>query len=191
VLPQTLRDDASLLARNDLLPFLRKRRLAVLATVTPAGEPEPAVVGVGFGGHLDIFFDALANAREVHNLRKNPNSASVAGWGEEITVRLGGIAKEPAGAERGRMKEAYFTIYLDGRERQKGRASLALACARSGPVTAISTPQGKIAEFTSDELRVSRFSLGTDRLLTPASLLRQSLSFQIKGAKRFEIPVPY
>ena len=87
-----LSEDASLMTRQELLAFLRRHRLGVLATVTPSDEPESAVVGIAFTDRLEVVFDTLGNTRKVQNLRKNPKIAFVVGWDGEITVQLEGIA---------------------------------------------------------------------------------------------------
>lgn len=101
-----------------LLAFLQKHRLGVLSTVSPAGAPEAAVVGIAVTDRLEIIFDTLADTRKCVNLRKNPQIAFVIGWDEEITVQCEGIADEPTGAELDRVKRAYFQVYPDGVERQ-------------------------------------------------------------------------
>jgi pyridoxine/pyridoxamine 5'-phosphate oxidase len=107
------------MTRNELLNFLRKHRLGVLSTVSGAGEPEAAVVGIAFTDQLEIIFDTLDTTRKCVNLRRNPKIAFVIGWDEETTVQYEGTADEPKGAELDRLKEAYFVPYPDGRERQK------------------------------------------------------------------------
>ena len=105
------------MTRSELLTFLRKHRLGVLATVSPAGEPEAAVVGVAFTDQLEVIFDTLDTSRKCINLRRNPRIAFVVGWDQEITAQLEGLADEPMGAERDRILEAYFRPYPDGRDR--------------------------------------------------------------------------
>jgi general stress protein 26 len=104
--------------RSELLAFLRQHRLGVLATVSPSGEPESAVVGIAFTDRLELIFDTLGSSRKSVNLRHSPKIAFVVGWDQEITVQLEGIADEPTGAELERLKEDYFLIYPDGKVRQ-------------------------------------------------------------------------
>lgn len=105
------------MTRAELLPFLQTHRLGVQSTVSPTGEPQAAVVGIGVTPELEIVFDTLDTTRKCRNLRADPRIALVIGWDEEITVQLQGIADEPTGAERDRILEAYFTAYPDGRDR--------------------------------------------------------------------------
>jgi general stress protein 26 len=147
-------EDASLMTRDELLAFLRRHRLGVLATVTPAGEPESAVVGVAFTDRLEVVFDTLGNTRKVQNLRKNPKIAFVVGWDEEITVQFEGFADEPTGAELIRLKDDYFAAYPDGRERQSWPGITYFRMRPHWARYSDFNSQGKIVEFTADELKI-------------------------------------
>jgi general stress protein 26 len=105
----------------ELLSFLRRHPLAVQASVSAAGDPQAAVVGVAVTDDFEIFFDTSDTSRKVSNLRRNPKIALVIGGtidGDERTVQYEGIADEPSGAELQRMKDLYFQSFPDGRERQ-------------------------------------------------------------------------
>jgi pyridoxine/pyridoxamine 5'-phosphate oxidase len=104
--------------KAELLDFLQKHRLGVLATVSPNGDPEAAVVGIAVTDRLELVFDTLDTTRKCHNLRNHANIALVIGWDEEMTVQVEGIADEPAGAELDRLKTTYFAVYPDGESRQ-------------------------------------------------------------------------
>ena len=104
--------------RSELLAFLRRHRLCVEATVSPAGAPQAAVVGYGVSDDLEIVFDTLGTSRKMTNLRRGPRIAIVVGWDEEQTVQIEGVADEPKGAELERLKAVYFRAYPDGPERQ-------------------------------------------------------------------------
>ncbi|HXQ26285.1 MAG TPA: pyridoxamine 5'-phosphate oxidase family protein [Candidatus Acidoferrales bacterium] len=142
--------------RIALLAFLRKHRLGVLATVSPTGEPESAVVGIAFTNNLELVFDTIDNTRKCQNLRKFPRIAFVIGWDEEITVQYEGIADEPNGAELEGLKDAYFAVYPDGRERQKWPG---ITYFRVRPTWArysdFNSP-GTTIEFTKEQLRADR-----------------------------------
>ncbi|HVR18079.1 MAG TPA: pyridoxamine 5'-phosphate oxidase family protein [Polyangiaceae bacterium] len=103
---------------SDLVEFLRKRAWAVEATVTTAGKPQAAVIGVVVSDACELFFDTLASSRKCENLRANPHVAFVIGWDDAQTVQLEGIADEPSGAELERLKALYFARFPDGRERE-------------------------------------------------------------------------
>jgi pyridoxine/pyridoxamine 5'-phosphate oxidase len=104
------------MTKPDLLQFLRRHRYAVVSSVSAAGAPQSAVVGIGVSGDLEIVFDTLRTSRKYANLIANP-AASVAVWTGEATAQLDGIAEEPDGAERDRYREIYFETWPDGRDR--------------------------------------------------------------------------
>jgi general stress protein 26 len=109
------------LTTDDLLGFLRGHVLAVQASVSSAGGPQAAVVGLVVTDALEIFFDTDSASRKVSNLRRNPAIALVVGGttpGDERTVQYEGLADEPAGAELEQLKELYFDVFPAGRERE-------------------------------------------------------------------------
>jgi general stress protein 26 len=106
--------------RTRLLAFLREHRLAVQASVSASAAPQAAVVGFAVTDRLEIVFDTLASTRKARNVRQNPKLALVVGGlreGDERTLQLEGIADEPSGVELERLKNAYYAVYPDGRER--------------------------------------------------------------------------
>ena len=138
--------------RAAMLAFLRKHRLGVLSTVSPEGKPEAAVVGIAITDDLEIVFDTLETTRKVRNLRRSRNIAFVIGWDEEITVQLEGIADEPHGAELARLKQTYFTVYPDGRERESWPHITWVRVRPHWFRYSDFNPGGTIVEFTRDQL---------------------------------------
>jgi len=65
--------------RDELLRFMRTQGLAVQSSVSAAGAPQAAVVGIAVSDQFEIIFDTLASARKVPNLRANPRIAFVIG----------------------------------------------------------------------------------------------------------------
>ena len=106
------------ITRDELLRFLHGHRLAVVATISPDGDPQSAVVGIAVTQELEIVFDTLSTTRKCKNLRRCPTISIVVGWDHEITVQYEGIADEPAGSELDSLKESYFAVYPEGRDRQ-------------------------------------------------------------------------
>ncbi len=109
-------EHSDLAARAELIRFVRRQRLAVVASLGPDGAPQSAVVGIGTSETGEIVFDTLGTTRKAQNLRRDPR-ASLVVWEGERTVQVDGLADEPVGEERDRLREVYFAAYPDGRER--------------------------------------------------------------------------
>ena len=104
----------------ELLGFMREHPLAVQASVSSAGAPQAAVVGVIVSVDFEIFFDTDSGSRKVENLRRNPRIALVFGGsepGDERTLQYEGVADEPQGEELERLQSAYFEVFPSGRDR--------------------------------------------------------------------------
>jgi general stress protein 26 len=105
------------MTRAELVAFLRKYKLCIEATVTPEGAPQAAVVGYAVSDDLEIVFDTLADTRKYANLVHRPQIALVIGWDDTITAQIEGVVDFPAGEELERIKQCYFAVYPDGRDR--------------------------------------------------------------------------
>ncbi|HEX2731428.1 MAG TPA: pyridoxamine 5'-phosphate oxidase family protein [Polyangiaceae bacterium] len=101
----------------ELLPYLRRYRLLVQASVASNGAPQAAVVGYGVSDALEIVFDTLESTRKYQNLIREPRVALVIGWDDEITIQIEGLVDFPKGPELERVRQVYFSAYPDGRER--------------------------------------------------------------------------
>jgi len=105
---------------KQLLAFMRQHRVAVQASVSPAGGPQAAVVGCAVTDRFEIVFDTLDTTRKAKNLRQNRRLALVIGGtiaGDERTVQYEGVADEPSGAELERLTQVYYGVYPDGPSR--------------------------------------------------------------------------
>lgn len=105
------------MTRSDAIDFIRRQRLAVIATVTADGAPEAALMGIAMTSDERIVFDTFTTTRKYANLRARNTVALVVGWDDEVTVQIEGIAEEPTGEDLERCKDAYFAAYPEGRER--------------------------------------------------------------------------
>jgi hypothetical protein len=107
------------MTRHEALAILRKHRYCVVATASPVGVPQAAVVGFAVADDLALVFDTLEATRKIPNLAANPEVAVVVGCGpEEQTMQLQGVADVPEGEERERIQRVYFAAWPDGVERQ-------------------------------------------------------------------------
>ena len=108
--------------RAELLAFLRRHPYAVQSSVSPAGTPQAAVVGVVVSDAFDVVFDTLRDSRKGRNLALNPAVAlafgSVAADASR-TVQIEGVADiiDPVGHEA--LVAMYLAAFPDGRERQR------------------------------------------------------------------------
>ena len=137
--------------KAELLNFLQKHRLGVLATVSPNGDPEAAVVGIAVTDRLELVFDTLDTTRKCQNLRTHPKIAFVIGWDDETTVQLEGSADEPAGPELDRLKTTYFAVYPDGLSRQSW-PGITYFCVRPTWARYSDFRDGTVVEFTEAQL---------------------------------------
>src|SRR5579884_4132643 len=99
------------MTKPELFDFMRRHRLAVLATVSEDNHPEAAVIGFAVTPELDILFDTVRSARKYKYMLANPRVALVIGWDREVTVQYEGIAEEPSGEERERWKSIYYETW--------------------------------------------------------------------------------
>jgi general stress protein 26 len=95
------------MTRAQLVEFVRRRGLAVVATRDRSGAPEAALVGIAATDRAELVFDTSARSRKCVNLRAFPRVAVVIGWEDEVTVQGEGVADVLAGSERDRCLAAY------------------------------------------------------------------------------------
>jgi hypothetical protein len=108
------------MTRKELLAFMRSERFAAQASVSGSHAPQAAVVGIAVSDDFEIVFDTLYSSRKAANLRGNPSIAFVIGGMHDHgvrTVQYEGIADTPSGDELIRVREIYFEVFPDGRER--------------------------------------------------------------------------
>lgn len=98
--------------------FMNEQRLAVLATVNSAGQPEAALMGYAVTPELEIIFDTVKTSRKYPNLKLNPRVAWVIGCVSEITVQYEGVAEELTGEDLVKYKKTYFAAFPDGPARE-------------------------------------------------------------------------
>jgi nitroimidazol reductase NimA-like FMN-containing flavoprotein (pyridoxamine 5'-phosphate oxidase superfamily) len=67
------------LLRNDVLKFLQKNKVAVVATASKDGIPEAATITYLFDDDFNFYFITRKQSQKLINLRKNPNVALVIG----------------------------------------------------------------------------------------------------------------
>jgi pyridoxine/pyridoxamine 5'-phosphate oxidase len=99
--------------------FIQARKLAVISTTSPSGNPQSALVGIAVSPQLHIVFDTLRSTRKYTNLKADPRISLVVGWEEEITLQYEGIATEPEADALEQAQQIYFQTWPDGRDRRQ------------------------------------------------------------------------
>ena len=102
------------MTKTDIYHFLAKETLGVLATLSPEGRPQSALVGIAVTPELEIIFDTIKSSRKYRNLISNPAASFVVGWAGECTVQYEGEAFEPEGSDIATYQKAYFATWPDG-----------------------------------------------------------------------------
>lgn len=99
--------------------FVATQQLAVVATLGPDGAPQAALVGIALTNRFELVFDSVDSSRKIGNLRRDQRASAVIGgtMQDERTVQVDGIADEPTGDEAERIRDAYFRVWPDGRDR--------------------------------------------------------------------------
>ncbi len=106
--------------RARVLEFMQSNRYAVVSSLSGAGTPQSALVGIAVTPKLEIIFDALKSSRKSANLTARPAcSLVIGGWNSEQTVQYEGEAFEPTGEERAKYLKTYFEVWPGGRERMQ------------------------------------------------------------------------
>ncbi len=109
------------MTRSELLAFMRSRPYAVQSSVSPAGVPQSATVGVAVSDDFDVVFDTIRTSRKGRNLAANPAIAFTFGSlevGATRSVQLEGVAEVLDGPEHDRLVALYLNAFPDGVERQ-------------------------------------------------------------------------
>ncbi len=96
--------------------FISRHRYAVVSSVSDAGTPQSALVGIAVTDALEIVFDTMRATRKYRNLIARPACSVVVGSGEH-TLQLDGVAFEPQGDALLRYRDVYLAVWPDGRER--------------------------------------------------------------------------
>ena len=105
--------------RKVVYDFMHARRLAVISSIGPRGEPQSALVGFAVSPDLEIVFDTVTSSRKYPNLKHDPAIAIVFGWEDETTIQYEGLASEPVGEELRRAKALYFAAWPEGRAHEQ------------------------------------------------------------------------
>jgi hypothetical protein len=113
--------ESSTLGRVDLLRFARAHRLAVIATNSPAGQPQAAVVRFVATDSFELIIDSHGTARKVRNLCNNPKAAVTIGWDDLQTLQIDSLGTTLQGDALEQAKKFYESQFP---ERYRAREGL-------------------------------------------------------------------
>jgi hypothetical protein len=68
-----------MLTREEIHEFVHARKLAVVSSIGPGGEPQSALVRIAISPQLEIVFDTVRSSRKYLNLKADPRVALVVG----------------------------------------------------------------------------------------------------------------
>lgn len=97
-----------MIQKQDILAFMRKHSLVVLATADVKGKPQAAVVEFAELDDLTIIIDTFNYSRKYINLQQNDQVAIVVGWDNNVTLQIDATAHELKGEDLLHAKEVYF-----------------------------------------------------------------------------------
>jgi|SRR5579871_2886067 len=108
-----------MLSRDEIQSFINTQRYGVIATNSPSGAPQSAVVGLAASMALELVFDTLETTRKIVNLKANPYISAVIGFSDDGTLQYEGLADQPSGEDLARIQQLYFGVFPDGPARLK------------------------------------------------------------------------
>lgn len=97
-----------------MVAFIRAVGMAVLATASPDGRPEAALVGVAVTDSGELVVDILGDARKLANIERNDQVALVIGWGD-VSLQVEGRIRVVEGGERHRYEQVYLDRFPDSK----------------------------------------------------------------------------
>lgn len=104
---------------NQVREFAVAQRIAALATVSPSGDPEAALMGVAVTPDFEIVFDTLNTTRKYTNLAANLRVALVVGCSGGVSIQYEGVAEVLDAQRDETYLELYFGAFPNGRSRQQ------------------------------------------------------------------------
>ncbi len=103
---------------EEVFDIAKSKRYLVVSTVNESSAPEAALMGFALTQAKEIVFDTLSTSRKAVNLARNPATALVIGWDENVSLQIEGVARRPVGEDLASAKAAYFREWPDGRARE-------------------------------------------------------------------------
>ncbi len=106
--------------RADIAAYVREEGRAIVATVTPDGEPEAALVGITALDDGTLIFNVIPWARKLVNLAAHDRVAVVVGTTAHVSVQFEGLAVVTEGDAAKRYAEEFERIMPGTKSRYEG-----------------------------------------------------------------------
>lgn len=90
--------------REKVIEVINNHHLGVIATASPEGKPDAAVVAFKMHDNFEIWFATYDSSRKCHNLKTNLNVAFVVGWDHGQTVQYDGVVEVLSDEEKEQIK---------------------------------------------------------------------------------------
>lgn len=103
------------LSLSDFVSFVRAAELAVLATSSPQGKPEAALMGIAVTDKGELIVDMPADARKLANIEHNDQAAMVIGWDAGVSIQVEGRIRVVTGEERTGYERVYSARFPGSR----------------------------------------------------------------------------
>jgi general stress protein 26 len=103
------------LSKSDFVEFVRAAGMGVVATASPSGKPEAALVEIAVSDRGELIFDTPAGARKLANIERNDRVAVVIGWNDGVSVQVEGTARIVTDDERRRYERLYASQFPGSR----------------------------------------------------------------------------
>jgi len=94
-----------------LYDYIRLRPQGVIATVTPDGRPQAALLDIAVSPDLKIVFETTDQTRKFANLRADPRVALVIGGMGEETLQYDGVVERLSERETEQARAHYISVF--------------------------------------------------------------------------------
>lgn len=97
--------------KAQLVDFIRKHRLGVIATIGPQGQPQGALVNIAVLPDLSLVFETTNETRKSDNIGRDPRVALAIGWDGQETLQYEGLAEIPDGRRLEMARDAFIAAF--------------------------------------------------------------------------------
>ncbi len=102
--------DLSEAKKSQLVEFVRKHPLGVIASTGPQGQPQAALINIAVLPDLSLVFETTSQTRKSGNIERDPRVALVIGGGQE-TLQYEGMAALLEGRRLEEARDAFLAAF--------------------------------------------------------------------------------